>query len=186
MLLTRPGNASGLSASASSTSKSTAAASAGRSLRLALPGSEYWIAYGSPMVGPVQRRRGGLSLPNRDDADATRCAVDHILDFDAFASCRALQRGGSGTGVCRRFELRAIRAEFRHQGLKLDPVCDVQRRALLHSVAIEGDCIGILPKGGALQDRVLAFVLDLRRLDFLGPFQQVGRNRNEVGAMLLA
>jgi hypothetical protein len=78
------------------------------------------------------------------------------------------------------FELRAC-AELRHKVLKLDPILDAQFRPLLGGVPIKCDRISGPANGDALQNSILAFLRDLRRLDFCGLLQEFGRNRHNSG-----
>ncbi len=125
--------------------------------------------------------------PYSDDLNALRGVVGDILDLDVFAFSRVRKRRAFRAGICflLRFESRAVCTELRHKVPELDPVRDVQRGSLLGSISTECDRVGLLSKGGALQDSVLSILRDLRGLDYRGLFQELGRNRNDFGAFSL-
>src|SRR5215471_16546426 len=111
--------------------------------------------------------RGSSSVPHSGDANAVGCLVDYIHDLDALAFGHNSRCSAFSTGNCSRlrFELRALCAELRHKILKLNPIRNAQGRPLLGGVAIKCDRVSAWTNGDALQDSVLSFLCDLRRLD---------------------
>jgi hypothetical protein len=133
------------------------------------------------MTTSVHGRMGDLSyVPHCDDANTAGCVVDYVVNLDPVAFGAALSRPYPW------LNLRPVGAELLHETLKLDPIRDVQCRPLFDGIAIKGNRVSGWTRGDALQNRIFAFLRDLRRLDFRGLFQNFGRNRdNSSGRTLL-
>jgi hypothetical protein len=130
------------------------------------------------------QREGSDLASNSDDANAMGCAVNYILELDAFAFGLASTACSFGRGGCSclRFEfVRPLYAELRHRILKLGPIGNVQHSSLLGGGAIKGDSVTAWTNRGALQYSVLSFLCDLRRFYSGGSFQEFRRDGHFFG-----
>ena len=116
-------------------------------------------------------------MPHRDDANATRCVVDYIVNLDAVAFGLVPLHPFSWP------KLHPGDAELRHEIRKLDPISDIQRRPLFGRIAIKGNRISGWTRGDTLQNSVFSFLCDLRRFDFGGLFEEARWNRDNSGTV---